>query len=252
MLKSLQKCLLTASLFFINSIYAGYFTPPHIGTIHRMYISYKNSDTITISSGYCEANGKGYEVIADTDFDITSIPSGADFIYIYIDDDQSDASIPTFTASTTEPTWSDSKQGWYNASDRCFGAVYTSDGSQDIYPFHNVKTKILLIGRIRICDNITPTGNYVPTTIDADDATPVMAYKIGIGLVARDYDSYCKADVVPVANQGGYIGLTTYGYLSLMGLEVYTGTADRSLLIKGEANDDSELRCDIYSWDIER
>jgi hypothetical protein len=60
---------------------------------------------------------------------------GADgWHYIYIDDSAVDTlNSPELTAaqllnSTTAPTWSDAKHGWYNGNDRCIFACYESGG----------------------------------------------------------------------------------------------------------------------------
>lgn len=66
----------------------------------------------------------------------------SDWSYIYLSDTAIVASgspiITTtqLTASTTEPTWSAAKNGWYNGDDRCIFAVLTN-GSSEIIEFFN-------------------------------------------------------------------------------------------------------------------
>ena len=50
---------------------------------------------------------------------ITGSPSSGYINYIYLD-----SAAYTLSWSTTEPTWSDAKQGWYNSDDRCLGGCY--------------------------------------------------------------------------------------------------------------------------------
>ena len=50
---------------------------------------------------------------------ITGSPSSGYINYIYLD-----SAAYTLSWSTTPPTWSDAKQGWYNGSDRCLGGCY--------------------------------------------------------------------------------------------------------------------------------
>jgi len=58
----------------------------------------------------------------------------SDVIYVYIDDSAvvaSGSSLLTaaqFVGLITEPSWSESKCGWYSGNDRCIGAVLTNSG----------------------------------------------------------------------------------------------------------------------------
>jgi len=62
--------------------------------------------------------------------------------YLYLDDsaivtlDSNELDNTCLVNNTTAPTWSDSKHGWYNGSDRCIFAFY-SDGDSDILKFHH-------------------------------------------------------------------------------------------------------------------
>lgn len=64
-----------------------------------------------------------------------------DWFYVYLDDSAIvTAGSPVITAvqlvgSITEPTWSDSKHGWYNGSDRCIFAVKTKAAAAEILEF---------------------------------------------------------------------------------------------------------------------
>ena len=112
------------------STYSGY---PLKGTIKGLNVTYNDGDTVTITSGYCEANGEYWELTSPTDHDMTSLASAEDFHYIYVDtSDTSNYPTPAIIDSTDEPAWSDAKQGWYYGDDRCIGVVYSEGGSASI------------------------------------------------------------------------------------------------------------------------
>jgi len=72
----------------------------------------------------------------------------SDWSYLYLDDsaivtaDTNVISASELADSVTEPSWSDTKKGWYNGEDKCIFAVLT-DGDDDLLEFwHDVDTVI--------------------------------------------------------------------------------------------------------------
>jgi hypothetical protein len=102
------------------------------GMIHRAFVSYKDSDTVTIQPGYGECSLSYWEITSPVDHDMTSLATGEDWHYIYIDDVNSVYPTPTIKDSTVEPVWSDTKLGWYNGYDRCIGVARGVSGSSTI------------------------------------------------------------------------------------------------------------------------
>ena len=128
-------------IFFISNGYAGggYSLLPK-GTIKGMCVKYNDASFIDITSGYCEANGKYYEVESTTTYevDVNDIIGGK-FTYVYIDDSGSNSITPSIMSTDDIPSWSDDKQGWYrkwtndskstivddeDQNDRCIGVIF--------------------------------------------------------------------------------------------------------------------------------
>ena len=151
---------LIIALFLIsamNTAIAGFMNPLPSGTIKNMHIGYHDSDTITISSGYCDLLKSYVELNSPTTLDLSTIPPTDDFVYIYISYAQSSGSDPCFYDSTTEPVWEDSLQGWYSGNDRCIGAIYIESGV--IKEFTNYFDKIVFKDYIVIIDDADPPSN---------------------------------------------------------------------------------------------
>ncbi len=121
------------------------------GYVQRPVFAYVDADTITVGPFRAEHNGTTQQMIGCTaplTYVFGSGGSNADssdlgastWQYLYADDSAivsaaTDVISETeLVNSTTEPTWSATKQGWYNGSDRCFGAFLT-DGDGDLLSF---------------------------------------------------------------------------------------------------------------------
>lgn len=113
-----------------------------LGYLSRGLITYVDANTITIGPGAYHHSGTTDQIVywnSTLTKDVTV--SGTQWYYIYIDD----SAIVTagtclltateFIESTTAPTWSATKHGWYNGSDRCIAAIRVSSGS--IFPFYH-------------------------------------------------------------------------------------------------------------------
>jgi hypothetical protein len=150
--------------------------------MHRAFVDYVDSDTIEIHTGFGECNGHYWEITSPIEHDMTGLTTTEDFHYIYIDDANSIYPEPRIIDRTTEPTWSDSKMGWYNGDDRCIGAVLSNDGSASLVPFGgNYENKILLRGtdNVYLLQNGNPTGKW--ELLDCSSEIPVNATAILIG-----------------------------------------------------------------------
>ena len=109
-------------------------------------LAYSSGTAITISGGVWAHNGSSNQhvytasqvtfTLGPAGSNAASTALGADQVhYIYIDDSAVVASASRlltaaeFLNSTTAPSWSHSKVGWYNGSDRCIGAVLTNSSN---------------------------------------------------------------------------------------------------------------------------
>ena len=107
------------------------------GELQRPKFSYASASSITISPGIYDLDEKGKNVSWDSTLTVTGLSGTNQWVYIYLD--YSAISGTTVTASeviksTTAPTWSDSKHGWYNGDDRCIFAVWM-DNNGVIFQF---------------------------------------------------------------------------------------------------------------------
>jgi hypothetical protein len=102
-----------------------------LGDIRGFVVSRTDSDTISISAGYCEANGVYYESSSAISKDFTP-EAGGDIYYVYIDHGVT-APVPTIIVSTTEPVYSISKLGLYNGNDRYIGEFYAVSSSIPVF-----------------------------------------------------------------------------------------------------------------------
>lgn len=110
--------------------------PIFSGYVQRAKFSYVDADTITIGPGAYHHSGTTSQVVYwDSTLTFDSTDSGSAWYYLYIDDSaivSAGTNLLTaaeFTNSTTAPTWSDTKRGWYNGNDRCIFAYFVSSGS---------------------------------------------------------------------------------------------------------------------------
>ena len=128
-----------------------------IGTVgppnHRSLFAYSDADTITIGAGSYFHDGTTRQTVfwdAAITFDLGSGGSNAgstdlgasEWHYIYLDDSaivtqgNSELDADCFLNSTTAPSWSATKHGWYNGADRCIFAVLTNGSNQVTEFFH--------------------------------------------------------------------------------------------------------------------
>lgn len=110
--------------------------------LRRAKFSWVDADTITIGPGaYFHAGTVEQVVYWDADLTFDSTDTGTQWYYLYIDDSAivtAGTNVLTaseLVASTTAPTWSDAKLGWYNGEDRCIFAYNVGSGS--ILEFHH-------------------------------------------------------------------------------------------------------------------
>jgi hypothetical protein len=114
-------------------------------------LGYSSTSAITLTGGMWEHRGtttQNVYTLTQITFTLGSAGSNAgstnlgasEMHYIYIDDSAVvTAGTALLTASefvntTTAPTWSNAKSGWYNGSDRCIGAILT-DAASEIVDF---------------------------------------------------------------------------------------------------------------------
>ena len=108
----------------------------------RAQFVWKDADEVYMNAGAYYHNGTVNQVVywnSQLTFQFQNL-AASDWSYLYLDDSAivtAGTNLLTaseFVDSTTEPTWSDAKHGWYNGEDKCIFAVLT-DGSGNILEF---------------------------------------------------------------------------------------------------------------------
>lgn len=222
------------------------------GMIHQAYVDYNDSNTIEVTAGYGECNGNYWEITSSTLYDLTSLASGEDYHYIYIDDNNSCYPTPTFYDTTTEPSWSDSKLGWYSGNNRCIGVVWSPSASVTIKEFlGNEHNEYWTSDYVKaLADNINPTGLWVDTTLDCSDYVPVNTTHVRVCTYGYDGDSRCAAGVKNKEGQA-MVYVESYGAYAYAWAWLGLG-ASRDIKIMGHDDDDNQLTCRVYGWKISR
>ncbi len=219
MKKLLTSITLMITLILISSIsYAQFFCPVPKGTIHRAYVDYENDTHVIITSGYGECNGEYWEILSDTIYELQNIPYGEGFVYIYIDDSESAYPIVSLTdtdGTSTTPTWSDSKQGWYNGDDRCIGVVWSPSGSTTVLAFYySDNGKYSYPDKIKTLVNsgnpTTAPTSYTELT-NANNYFPVNASEISLYCWCYKSSSSPKMRV-SCSSVNDNMGIYIYGY----------------------------------------
>ena len=237
-------------------------TSINLGDIDGFVVKYSSTTAVAITSGFVEVNGKLYKLSSDTTHTLTSLASGTDFHYIYIDDDASTTPTAVIIDSTDEPGWSDSKRGWYNGDDRCIGVVYSPDASATILYFgteimsdKNIAYNIDGIA-IAMATNFNPNNTWQTPTVDGDMVTPVNAIAFHGRVEGRDLPTtYVEAyltskEDADSLSSGGFRSVAGYGIVTNVGW-IPLGPS-RQVRIRGQDLDDNSLSLWGSGWRIRR
>lgn len=104
-----------------------------LGYAQRPKFSCTDDDTISIGPGVYHHSGTTNQLVYwDSTLSKDVTVSGPQFYYLYIDDSaivtlgSNELTADELVMSTTGPSWSDPKHGWYNGLDRCIMAFYVA------------------------------------------------------------------------------------------------------------------------------
>lgn len=173
------------------------------GDADGFFVKYNSTTAAMVTAGNIEANRKKYSLSSDASHIMTSLTVGADFHYLYIDDDASSPPTPTIIDSTTEPSLDDAKRGLYNSDDRCIGVVFSPPGGATVFRFEmvalsNRHIRIEFPGfrntsaapwnsPFELASLMNPTGVWqTPNIAESDTLTPVNAVEAYIFLTGTD------------------------------------------------------------------
>ena len=221
------------------------------GTIYQAYVEYEDADSIVITAGYGECNGNYFEVTESRVYDVNYIPTGEDFIYIYVDDSESEYPSPAFCDSTAEPAWSDAKLGWYNGDDRCIGVVWTEDSSSEIKFFTNNSNNRFMCHFGALLYHGSPVTSMTP--LEATAYIPVNAKAVFVEAINYKYQGVVQIIVSSYENETMRILGWSYFYTACSGwIELERG-ASRDLKYRGgEIGDTPNINIQLFGCEIER
>lgn len=250
-MKSVKIILILFTSLILNlSAYGNSFNlPVPIGAIEKAYLRYKDADTVTISEGYGECSGFYWEIPIPVDLDITP-PTSQDFIYIFIDHSASNYPSVSIISSTTEPSYSASRLGWYNGEDRCIGAVYTESGTPTIRSFNAHETKVFFPG-IQILTNGATSGGYLNTDIDTNTLTPVFAKSLYLTSQSWDANDHTVHRVRSFSYPHSHYTARAYHACEATNW-LTTGTSNRKVLYKADDNNDDRVDIWLLGYEFER
>lgn len=174
------------------------------GYTNRSEFRYKNADDIYIGSGSYHHDGTSEQVVywdSEISFscgsggsNTSSIDLGNDqWHYIYLDD----SAIVTqgaplldadcFLNTTTAPSWSPAKKGWYSGNDRCIFAILT-DSAGDILEFFNSGDLFVFADYVESRAESNLSNSWVDVELDA----PAFATKIAVFFYFLYDDEGCR------------------------------------------------------------
>jgi hypothetical protein len=245
-LVSLMMVLVLGTTFILGST--------HKAVIFGAYVVYKSSSEITVTAGSGRCNDTFWEITSEIDVDLTGVlPAGEDFLYIYIDDSTSSYPTPTIIGSTTEPSWSNSKIGWYNGNDRCIGVVWCDSYGNILQFQNNSNLECITYSAIKqVLQNGNPNGTY--QTVECTAYIPVNATAVRILAMNRESDDnkvYVK--VAAYENTTGDLRIANrHSSAYLTGWILLERGWGRDLMWYGDDNDNNEFCIYIRGFRIER
>ena len=138
------------------------------GEVNRSIFEYVSGTSIKVYPGIYDMANKGKNVSWDSALTVTGLSGTDQWVYIYLDDDAISGTTVTASdiiGSTTVPTWSDSKHGWYNGDDRCIFAVYFSGSAINKF-YHDGSEHVSFDESSWIVDHNPPSRNvWVSVTV---------------------------------------------------------------------------------------
>lgn len=226
------------------------------GEIVGFVAKFSSTTSVDITAGWVEANGKRYLLLSNTNYSLSGLSAvGYNRYYIYIDDSASTPPTPTFTTSTTAPTKSIAKGGWYNGNDRFIGFAPGVSGSATIVDFETYVNGKNVINTCRIGDagkflpvlssNQNPSGSFqTPNVNDGSDILPVMAKRALIQIGNDDSGADVVNGVALGNDSPGSIfrgRLTFKGHNSIIGQGWIVLDSSLDILISGiDTNDNNQ------------
>lgn len=236
-----------------------------LGDVNGFVVKYSSTTAVAITAGSIPANGIFYTLASDTTHTMTSLASGFDHHYIYIDHSASTSPTAVIIDSTTAPTFSVSKNAWYNGDDLMIGVVVSPPASATVGYFdtevlsnNTIRNKTPMISFPQMATNMNPDGTWqTPDDNDGSVITPVNATLIFLRMNNSDVGSTGSFHAVSseqsavISNLGESSAYTIYSESARFETFVILG-ASRNVKIAAANNDDSFLSTWCTGFDYTR
>jgi hypothetical protein len=224
------------------------------GRADGFVVKNSSNSAVAITAGKVEANAKLYALAADTTHAMTSLAAGFGRHYIYIDDSESSAPVAAIIDSTTAPTKSVPKNGWYNGDDRCIGFCYSPAGGATIIQFgivaqsgQKIRMFFSVVSSVEfnLATNMSPNGAWqTPNVRESSAILPPMAEELFVWMQNSDVGGQVTiAAVQSELAAGTFTNGHFYVAINVQGADqgwIPLG-ASKNIKISGEADDDNAL-----------
>jgi hypothetical protein len=156
------------------------------GMIHGLVVKWNNTTSVKITAGLMEINGKHLVLAADTTHSLTGLTAPFQFHYIYVNYATSTyPSTPVFFNNNFTPSWSASKQGWYDVNNRCIGALAISGSVIQFFEAIAISDHLIRnsIDHYNIASGMNPSGAWqTPNVSESSVYVPINAVEISVNL----------------------------------------------------------------------
>jgi hypothetical protein len=191
------------------------------GFVVRSKFTYKDGDEIYLDSAVYHHDGTTDQLVywdSQLTFQFQNL-GASDWSYLYLDDSaivtlgSNLLTASEFVDSTTEPTWSASKHGWYNGEDRCIFSIFTSGGSAVLDFYHNggqfvqYDAQIIDLSPTDIDDTFTDQALTIPNY--GDDAQALVTLKGAYSVDGGDNVYWRKNGSSATVNIAGRVTATS-------------------------------------------
>jgi len=229
---------------------AGYFTGTDVETVlaelavdvaavstYRGYkrgfkLAYSSTSAVTIAGGMWDHMGTTTQSVYTNSQLTFTLGSGGsnsgstnlganELHYIYIDDSAvvtSGSALLTaseFINTTTVPSYSQSKAGWYNGSDRCIGCILTN-GSSQIMDFLVHSDSFVQYGGTKPTEYATAAAPTSATNLDLASSVPIYSTKARLYLhCTGDWQNFAFNTTGDVFSAGICTSRATVCYLTV-------------------------------------
>lgn len=231
-------------------------------------VKYKTATFVTITGGSYESDGSIFTLSNEVNQEVSSLASGFDHHYIYLDKSASLATpaAPTFYDETTEPVFDIARNGYYhptNTKDRLVGEMPSTDGAATLIAGEAIQEGNLIsletaFGRMpNMATNFVTDGAYKTPTNDGSVVTPVNAKNIRFrmqgGEVTAGSSSFAStSEFAAIETNPTNAQVVQELWRFFFTINSMNLGASRNIKIAGAVSDGNFLTCDCVGYKYAR